>query len=55
MHVHTKRLRVPAIRTIGLRKPVNPKPSPGLRVFRAMSKVSRQAIRAYVDGLLGPH
>jgi hypothetical protein len=55
MHSTTKRLRIPATRAIGLRKAVRPKPSPDLRVFRVMSKLSRQAIRAYVDGLLGPH
>jgi hypothetical protein len=55
MRSQTKRLRMPAVRSIGLRKPVRPKASPDLRVFREMSKLSRQAIRAYVDGLLGPY
>lgn len=53
MRSQMKRLRMPAIRSLGLRKPVRPKASPDLRVFRAMSKLSREATRAYVDGLIG--
>ncbi|HEX2076443.1 MAG TPA: hypothetical protein VHG08_02005 [Longimicrobium sp.] len=55
MRTSTGRLRMPATRTLGLRRPVGPKPSPDLRVFRVMSKLSREATRAYIDGLIGPH
>jgi hypothetical protein len=53
MRSRTKRLRVGPGRMIGLRRPVRPKPSPDLRVFREMSKLSRAAIRMYIDGLIG--
>jgi hypothetical protein len=32
---------------------VAPKPSPDLRVFREMQKLSIEATRAYIDGLIG--
>jgi hypothetical protein len=54
MRSPTKRLRMPAIQAIGLRRQVRPRPSPDLRVFREMSKLSREATRAYIDGLIGP-
>lgn len=53
MRAEAKRLRIPANRSIGVRKPVRPKPSPDLRVFRVVSRISRQGIRQYIDGLLG--
>jgi hypothetical protein len=53
MRTETKRLRMPVTRAIGLRKPVEPKPSPDLRVFRVMRKLSAEAIRAYIDGRAG--
>jgi hypothetical protein len=54
MHAGTKRLRMPATRAIGLRKPVAPKPSPDLRVFKAMQQISLSTAREYIDRLLGP-
>lgn len=54
MRAETKRMRVPTTRAIGLRKPVEPRPSPDLRVFRIVSKISRRGIRQYINGLLGP-
>lgn len=54
MRAETKRLKIPAHRTIGLRKPVPPKPSPDLRVFRAMSKISRRVTAQEIDELIGP-
>lgn len=54
MSTHVKRLRVPATRALGIhRRGVLPKPSPDLRVFRLMSKLSREATRMYIDGLIG--
>jgi hypothetical protein len=53
MRSPTRRLRMPAVQAIGLRRQVRPKPSPDLRVFREMSKLSREAARAYIDGLIG--
>jgi hypothetical protein len=55
MLAQTKRLRMSATRVWGLRRGVPPKPSPDLRVFRVMSKLSRAGIRRYIDGALGPH
>ena len=54
MPAQTTRLRVSASRVWGLRRGVPPKPSPDLRVFRIVSRISRQGIRQYIDGLLGP-
>lgn len=54
MHVSANRLRNPAPRAQGPRRGISPKPSPDLRVFRIVSKISRQGIRQYIDGLLGP-
>lgn len=53
MRSQTRRLRRPATRALGLRKPIGPKASPDLRVFREVSKLSREATRAYMDGLIG--
>jgi hypothetical protein len=55
MATYVKRLRVPVTRALALRRGVPPKPSPDLRVFRVMSKLSRQAIRRYINGLIGPY
>jgi hypothetical protein len=50
---------MPATRALGLRKSIRPRRSPedeaDLRVFREVSKLSRRAIRDYVDGLIGSH
>ena len=54
MPAQTKRLRIPATRALGVRRSVPPKPSPDLRVFRRMRKLSLEATRAYIDGLIGP-
>jgi hypothetical protein len=53
MRAATKRLRMPVTRAIGLRNSARPKPSPDLRVFRAMRKFSAEATRAYIAGLIG--
>jgi hypothetical protein len=54
MRTSTRRLRISATRTLGLRRPVDPKPSPDLRVFRVMRRLSVEATRAYMAGLIGP-
>jgi hypothetical protein len=53
MQAATKRLKMPATRATGLRKPAPPKPSPDLRVFRMMRKLSAEATRAYIAGIVG--
>ena|GEM_PF-6195116 len=54
MRAEAKRLKIPANRSIGLRNFVKPKPSPDLRVFKAMQQISLRTARQYIDRLLGP-
>lgn len=53
MRTTTRRTRIPPTLAWGLRRGVAPKPSPDLRVFREMQKLSIEATRAYIDGLIG--
>lgn len=53
MSTQTRRLRISATRALGLRKRVRPKPSPDLRVFSEMRRLSAEATRAYIAGLIG--
>jgi hypothetical protein len=45
---------MPAIQAIGLRRQVRPRPSPDLRVFREMSKISRRITGEEIDELIRP-
>ena len=53
MRTSAKRLRMPVARALGLRKTVAPKPSPDLRVFRVMQKISRRMAGEYIRKMLG--
>lgn len=53
MATQAKRLRVPAVRALGVRKRVPPRPSADLRMFRAMSQSSRRITAQEIDELIG--
>jgi hypothetical protein len=52
MRASAKRLRMPVTRTLGLRKPIGPRASPDLRIFRVMQKISLRVAGEYIKKLL---